>query len=404
MQLWTRSTPSSKHTDPAVIVKSAGTRIALIAGLVALVLSACALRGGGPGTITVGGVLPLSGEFASLGRSARDGMQMAVDIQNERGGITLNGTAVRVVLRIEDDRGEAVAGETAARRLVEGKVVALVAALQSDVAVAAARMAQQGGIPMITPAVTDPRVTAIGPFIFRACFDDRLAGRAMAYYARRALGARRAAVLTDRQAPYNITLAGAFAAAFADLGGRVVAQETFADEAQAADFAPMLVRIRAGHPDVLFAPNYYRATAEIATQARALGLKVPVLSAEGVNSPDFPVIGGDAVEGAAFPAHFAADDPRPRAREFRDRYVKTYGRDPDAFAALAYDAAGLVLDGIRRAGSDDPRAVRDALAQTRDFEGATGMLTFEGGQDPRKEVIILRVQGGRFVFYTTVKP
>lgn len=379
------------------------TARAIIALVFALTATACTSRGAGS-DVAIGVIAPQSGEFAALGRSVVDGIRLAVDAVNAGGGVSLNGRPARFVLHTEDDRGETGAGEMAARRLVEARVVGIIGPIQTDVALAAAAVAQAGGVPLIVPTVTDARLVAVGPLVFRACFDDHLAGRVMAAYAYREVGARRAAVLFDRSARYNTATAASFHEAFTELGGTVVATETFADERGTADFGAALRRIRAARPDVFFSPNYYRATAKIAVQARTLGLTVPILSGEGVNSPDFPLIGGDAVQGVTLPAHFAGDDPRPAVSTFRSRFAQAYGREPDAFAALAYDAAGLLLDALRRAGRTDAEAVRAALAQTEGFAAVTGTMAFGGAQSPQKEVAIISVAADRFAFRTTVRP
>lgn len=355
-------------------------------------------------TVTIGVIAPQSGEFAALGEDAINGVRLAVDELNSTTGLVLAGRRLRVALRIESDRGEAVPAEAAVKKLKDANVAAIVGPFQPETAASAAAEANRLSIPLIVPTVGDPNLTMSRSLVFRACFDDRLAGEAMAVYAMRSLHARRAAVLFDSTTPYNATLATSFGARFGSLGGMVVAQEAFADERVTSDFRAVLQRILAANPDVLFSPNYYRATAAVATQARELGLRVPILSGEGVNSPDFPLIGGEAVEGTAFPAHFARDDSRPTVVRFRARYRSTYQHEPDAFAALAYDAARLLLATLRLAGSTDPSAIRSALLQTQNFPGVTGTMTYAGSQSPRKGVAIIRVKNGAFAFETTVSP
>jgi branched-chain amino acid transport system substrate-binding protein len=316
----------------------------------------------------------------------------------------VGGRTVRLQLRVEDDRGDPVAGETAVRRLAERGIPAIIGGLQASVAFAAARAAETTGTLLLVPSATDPEVTKATTRVFRVCFDDGRAGAAMARYAFRTLGGRRAAVIYDEGEPYNMTLASAFMETFRVLGGTVVSEQPFRDERATADFRPLLAEASRARPDVLFSPNYYRATVAIAVQARALGMRAVVLSGEGANSPDLPLLGGDAVEGTAFPAHFAPDDRARAVRLFRERYRRAHGQDPDMMAALGYDALRLVLEALRRAGSADPRLLRDAIAGVRRFDGATGRITFEGSPDPRKDVVIVRIRDGRAVFHARVNP
>lgn len=372
--------------------------------LLSLFLTACAPRAPRAETITVGAVLPLSGEFASLGRSMRDGMQLALDLAAPEGAWMLRGRAVRLVLRVEDDRGEASGAASAVRRLAEAGVAAVIGGVQAEVALGAARAAERAGTVLLVPSATDPAVTAGTSTVVRTCFDDRRAGEAMALYAVRVLGARRAAIIFDRAAPYNAVLARAFAQRFQALGGQVVAERTFTDERATTDYRSLLAPFLALRPDVLFSPNYYRATAAIAVQAREVGLRATILSGEGANSPDLPLLGGAAVEGAAYPVHFAPDERAPEVTRFSQQFERAYGRAPDALAALGYDALRLLLDALTRAGAPEPAALRRALLDTGTFTGPTGALAFGGGSDPRKEVAIVRIRGGRAVFHARVTP
>lgn len=366
-------------------------------------VSACTQRQS-EATVTIGVIAPRSGEFAPLGEATVNGVQLAVDEINGTTGVILGGRRARIIVRAEDDRGEPATAEAALKKLADARVAAVIGPVQPDTAQRAAGAAATHGVPLIVPAVTDPGLTESGPLIFRACYDDRLAGEALAVYAFNSLRARRAAVLFDTATPYNVTLAGSFRARFTALGGTVVAEEAFTDERMVVEFRSILERVRRARPTVLLSPNYYRATGAIATQLREMGVRIPILAGEGVNSPDFPLIGGEAVEGTVFPVHFAPDESRQAVVRFRARYQSTYKRDPDAFAALAYDAAKLLHAALARAGSTDAEAIRVALVQTQNFPGVTGTMTYAGAQTPRKDVPLLRVKNGAFSFETAVPP
>lgn len=368
--------------------------------LTAVLAASCAPRATNVQTLVIAAVLPLSGEFAPLGRAVREGIELALGPSTEDGSRTSR--PVRAVLVAKDDRGDPAAAAAAVRRL-EGDIPVVIAGVLPEEAIAAARAAEETGRILLVPSVTDPRVTAQSRWVFRAAFDDRAAGAAMAVYASRVLGGRRAALLYDRTAAYNTVLSSAFRDAFRRLGGTVVAEVPFDDEHRSTDFSGALDRIRPHHPDVLFSPNYYRATAAVAAQARAARLPAVVLSGEGANSPDLVRLGGDAVDGVAFPAHYAGDDPAPQAASFRRRFRDRYGRDPDALAALGYDAARLVLAARSRGAAPDPETVRAALVRVT-LDGATGMLRFAGSGEPWKDVVIVRIRGTRAVFHARVRP
>lgn len=170
------------------------------------------------------------------------------------------------------------------------------------------------------------------------------------------------------------------------------------------DFSAQLTALRPLDPDVLFVPGYYTDAGLIARQAKALGLSSVLLGADGWDSPKLTEIGGQAVEGAYFSNHYSPEDPSTAVRRFIAAYRKKYGVDPDSIAALSYDAATLLADAIRRAGSTEGKRVRDALADTKDFAGVTGSITMDAERNPIKPAVIVRVEGGRFRFVTSVSP
>ena len=141
----------------------------------------------------------------------------------------------------------------------------------------------------------------------------------------------------------------------------------------------------------------------IARQARGLGLTATLLGGDGWDSPKLAEIGGAAIEGSYFSNHYSVDDPAPAVRSFVEAYKTAFGAEPDSIAATSYDAARLIADAIRRAGSTEGKRVRDALASTKDFPGVTGSITMDADRNPTKLPVILKVEGGRPKFAATLK-
>jgi len=162
--------------------------------------------------------------------------------------------------------------------------------------------------------------------------------------------------------------------------------------------------LKPSNPDVLFVPGYYTDAGLIARQARSLGVKATLLGADGWDSPKLVEIGGTALEGAYFSNHYSVDDPSEAARAFVATYRSTYGADPDSIAASSYDAARLLFDAMRRAGSTEGRPLRDALAKTTGFAGVTGAITMDENRNPVKSAVVLRIENGRFRFAASVSP
>jgi branched-chain amino acid transport system substrate-binding protein len=375
-------------------------------GLLAGIAAVLAVPGCGgekaPGAegIQVGFFGALTGPTATFAQSGRNGVTLAIEEMNAAGGV-LGGK--RIELLVEDDRGEAAEAASAVSKLItRDHVVALIGEQASSRSIAAAPIAQSYGVPMISPTSTNVEVTKKGDYIFRACFTDPYQGAVLSSFARENLQAKTAAQLVDVRNDYSVGLAEAFRDAFTKAGGRVVAEQKYSEGD--SDFSAQLTAIRPLDPDVLVVPGYYTDAGLIARQAKALGLRAILLGGDGWDSPKLTEIGGEAVEGTYFSNHYSVDDPSPAVRQFVAAYEKKYGAEPDSIAALSYDAARLLADAIRRAGSTEGKRVRDALADTKDFSGVSGKITMDADRNPIKPAVVLKVERGRFRFVTSIAP
>jgi len=340
----------------------------------------------------------LTGPQATFALSGRNGARLAIDEINAAGGVL----GKKLSLLAEDDRNEPSEAASAVSKLItRNHVVALIGENASSRSLAAAPIAQSYGVPMVSPSSTNVEVTKKGDYIFRVCFIDPYQGKALALFARQNLKANTAAILIDSKSDYSVGLAAAFDNSFTAAGGKVVSQVKYAEGD--SDFSAQLTTLSALKPDVLFVPGYYTDAGLIARQARGLGLQAVLLGADGWDSPKLAEIGGAAVEGSYFSNHYSVDDPSPAVRKFVDAYKKAYGAEPDSIAALSYDAARLVADAIRRAGSTEGKRVRDALASTKDFPGVTGNITMDADRNPVKLPVILKVVNGRPTFAAAIK-
>jgi branched-chain amino acid transport system substrate-binding protein len=366
--------------------------------LALLVFAACGEEKAPAGEgIPIGFYGALTGPQATFAQSGRNGARLAVDEINRTGGVL----GVPLELLVEDDRNEPAEAASAVSKLItRDHVVALIGENASSRTLAAAPIAQSYRIPMVSPSSTNVEVTKKGDYIFRVCFTDAAQGRALAAFARRNLGAATAAMLVDSRSDYSVGLAEAFARDFAAAGGRIVAELKYTEGDN--DFSAQLTAILPLSPEVLFIPGYYTDAGLIARQARGLGLKATLLGADGWDSSKLVEIGGQALEGACFSNHYSIEEPSPAVRQFVDAYRKEFGSPPDSIAALSYDAARLVADAIRRAGSTEGKRVRDALAATADFPGVTGSITFDAERNPVKPAVILKVEGGAFRYVASV--
>jgi branched-chain amino acid transport system substrate-binding protein len=350
--------------------------------------------------VRLGAFMSLSGDTAQYGLSALNGIRMAVEEANAAGGAG----GRRVELIVQDTRSDVVETGVVVERLArEERVHALLGEVVSARSLAAAYVAQRERVPMLTPSATSPEVTAVGDYVFRSCYTDTFQGAAIAHFAVGNLGARRAALLVDRDQRYSVDLARFIREDFARHGGEVVAEQEYSEGA--GDFSAQFAQIGAAGPDVVIVPGYYLEAGLIARQARASGIQSPLVGGDGWDSPRLYEIGGQALSGDFFSTHFSAEDPDPQVQRFVADYRRLFGSTPDSFAATAYDAARIMLAAIERAPTLERDAIRDALAATREFPGVTGPVTFDAGRNAVKPVVVVRIgDGGRQSVESHVSP
>jgi branched-chain amino acid transport system substrate-binding protein len=348
--------------------------------------------------IKIGYFGDLSGPTFNFGQSAINGVLMAADHINQTGGV--NGRRIDVV--IEDDKGSPEeAARLTAKLIDQDKVVAIIAGGTSGNSLAAAPRAQSSRVPMISPSSTDPAVTQVGDYIFRACFVDEFQGEVMASFAFNTLKAQKAAILFDFNSPYSRGLTNFFQTSFKRLGGQIVGERSYTQGDD--DFKGQLSSIRSSEPDVIYIPGYYGDVTLIAKQARQLGLTQPLLGGDGWDAPELWQLGGDALNGSYISTHYSVDAPaiQPFVQEYKQRYGNLL---PDAHAALAYDAARILFDAIGRAGTTEAAKVRDALAQTKDFDGVTGTISMDAHRNAVKPAVVLKLMDVTFIYQETIEP
>ncbi len=376
------------------------SKIALgLAALLALPLAGCGKKADS-NEILIGEYGALTGSIASFGQSTHKGITLAIEEINASGGVL--GKKIRLVT--EDDQGKPEEALTAVTKLIsKDRVSALLGEFASSNSLAAAPMAQSSGIPMVSHGSTNPKVTQVGDYIFRVCFIDPFQGQVMAKFAHNSLKLGHVAILRDVKSDYSVGLADYFTQNFVAAGGAIAGDESYS--AGDKDFNAQLTSLIAKKPEALFIPGYYTEVGLIARQARRLGFTGALLGGDGWDSEKLWEIGGDALNNGYFSNHYSVDNPAPEIRAFVEKFkAHNQGEAPDALAALGYDATRVLVDAIRRAGSDKPSAIRDALAQTKDFPGITGNITLNAQRDAVKSAVVLEVKDGKFLYKETVAP
>ena len=349
--------------------------------------------------IQIGHYGSLTGAQATFGQSTSNGLKIAIAEVNEAGGI--NGHKVQLVEY--DTKGDPKEAATVVTRLcTKDKVTAVIGEVASTLSLAGAPICQAASIPMISPSSTNEKVTQQGDMIFRTCYIDAFQGLVCAKFARDTKGFKTAAVLLDQGQAYSVGLAEEFVKNFKAMGGTIVSQQQY--NTGEADYTATLTAIRGTSPDVIFVPGYYTDVANIAIQARKLGITAPLLGGDGWDSAKLTEIGGKSIEGSFYANHASPDDPSPALQAFVAKYKDEYGATPDALAALGYDSGKLLFDALKRSGGKGGKDLAAAIGATKDFPGATGSITIDANRNAVKNAVILELKDGQPHFVASVKP
>ncbi|MSU65597.1 MAG: ABC transporter substrate-binding protein [Opitutus sp.] len=353
----------------------------------------------GADSIKIGELASMTGKEAAFGQISHQGALLAIEEVNAAGGVL----GCKIELLTEDNQSKPGESATIVKKFISrDKVAAVLGEITSSRTLEAAPLCQNARIPLLSPGATAPEVTTRGDYIFRACFIDPFVGTITAKFARSTLNVRRAAILSSVSSAQSVGLAKFFRERFTAEGGTVVLEQKFSEGDK--DFRAQLTAIRATGVEGLFIPAYYTEAALICKQARDLGLNVPLFGTDGWESAEFLSTGGKAVEGCYLVTHFSIENNSPTVASFNSRFQKRWGTPASALSACGYDAAMLLVNALKRAGTTDGPKLRDALAVTRDFPGVTGTITFDAQRNPTKSAVVLNVKNGRFAFVQDVSP
>lgn len=388
-------------------MKKAGVVVALML-LTGVLLWGC--QKADTSTIRVGMIAELTGAIPAVGASSKNAAEMAVREINDAGGIDVGGKKYPIQLFIEDSASKPEQAAAAAQKLItQQNVVAIVGPNSSSNAIPASEIAESSKVVLITPWSTNPKTTldaktgAPKKFIFRAAFIDPFQGRVVAKFAMDTMKAKKVAVLYDVASDYNKGIAEIFKKTFEEMGGQVVAFESYTTNDK--DFSAQLTKIKSAGPDVIYLPNYYNEVPLQVQQAHRLGIKVPFLGSDSWGSQDLTKLCGQDCEGFYFSTHYSAESAAPVTKKFIQAYTAANGKAPDDVAALTYDSVGLLKQAIIAAGKLDRQAVRDAMAKIPNYDGVTGKMQFrEGSGDPVKSAVIVQIKDGKFVWFADAQP
>ncbi|MGB5687063.1 MAG: ABC transporter substrate-binding protein [Candidatus Electrothrix sp.] len=363
-------------------------------------------------TIKVGLNVPMTGDIPKVGEGSKYAAEMWLEDIQKAGGIEVGGTKYAVELIIEDNESKAESAVKANTKLItQNDALIIIGPQSSKQAIPAGDVANNYETPMISPWSTNPDTTANRPYVFRGCFLDPFQGPVLANFITDEFKFTKAAVLYDVASDYPKGLAEFFKKSWEEKHGEdsVVAYESFTTKD--ADFSSQLTKIIRSGAEVLFTPQYYNEVALIVQQAKDLGWQGPIVGSDSWGSAETIELCGEACYGQFFSTHYAAAGAKGATKDFIDRYKARYGYVPDDVAALTWDALGLAKAAIEGAGEltgrakQDRKAVRDALANVKDFQGITGKMTFTEEGDPIKCAVIVKISDkGEYEFYKSICP
>ena len=354
--------------------------------------------------IILGANYEMTGALAAVAKQTVNGINLAIKQTNEQGGVL--GKQIKLI--IADNKSEPSESANAITKLIKNDNVKLVfGSVASSNVLATVQIAHDSKIPLITATATNPSVTMeqdqVRPYVFRTCFIDPFQGEVMANFAAKSLQAKNAVMYIDSSSDYSKGLAKIFAEKFIANGGIIIGEESFLQKDQ--DFKSTLTKIKAINPDVVFIPAYYEEVGKIIRQAREIGIKSQLIGTDGWDDPKLIEIAGlSAVEGTFFSNHYSPQDQDPKVVEFVKAYKAEYNQEHSALAVLSYDCALVVIDAIKRAGSDDPEKIRQALEETKKLQITTGLLSIDNNHNPIKSAVVVEIKNGQQIFKEKINP
>jgi branched-chain amino acid transport system substrate-binding protein len=350
--------------------------------------------------IKIGQFSALTGGNAVQGTAVANGVTLAIEEANAAGGVL----GKKIKLITEDNQSKSSESATVVTKLINSEnVVAVIGESASSRTLAAAPIAQQNKIPLVTPVSTNERVTQVGDYIFRVCFIDPFQGTVMAKFTANTLKVKKVALLKDVKSDYSVGLTDAFVKTFTALGGEIVGTQAY--NTGDKDFKAQLTSLKAKNPEVIFVPGYYAEVSLIARQARELGITVPLAGGDAWDANSLIPVAGNTLEGSYFSSHVSFEDTSKVIQDFLAKYKQRFGSLPESVnAVLGYDAGKIVVEAIKNSKTAKPEDIRNELAKTQNFKGVSGNITIDANRNATKPAVVLQIKGDKFVYVATVNP
>ncbi|MFO1204573.1 MAG: branched-chain amino acid ABC transporter substrate-binding protein [Burkholderiales bacterium] len=355
----------------------------------------------GAAVVKVGVASPLTGPQAHIGNDIKNGVQLAVEDLNAQ-GVVVGGNKIELVLVSEDDEANPTKATTVAQKLADAKVIGVVGHFNSGASIPASKIYSDAGIPQISPSSTNPKYTQQGfKTTFRVVAHDDQQGPTLARFAVEKLGAKNIAVIDDSTA-YGQGLADAFEKTAASLGANIVAREHTTDKD--TDFTAILTKIKGAKPDLIMFGGIDPQAGPMAKQMASLGIPAKLIGGDGMQTPNFVKLAGDAAEGQMASMPGLPKEKMPGGQKFMEKYKAKFGKDVELFAPMGYDAVFVFVDAMKRAGSPDPAKYLPEVGKTK-IDGVIGPIEFDDKGDLKNgPITVYVVKGGAWAPLETVIP
>lgn len=351
--------------------------------------------------VKIGVASPLTGAQAHIGVDIRNGVQLAIEDAN-KAGVSIGGKVVKLEMVAEDDEANPTKATTVAQKLADAKVSAVVGHFNSGASIPASKIYADAGIPQISPSSTNPDYTLKGyKTTFRVVAHDGQQGPTLARFALDKLKAKTIAVIDDSTA-YGQGLADNFEATVKAGGAKLVAREHTTDKD--TDFKAILTKIKGKNPDLIMFGGIDPQAGPMKKQMAELGIKAPLIGGDGMQTPNFIKLAGEASEGTMASIPGLPKDKMPGGTEFLAKYKAKFNAEVELFAPMGYDAVMVFIEAMKRAGSSDPAKFLAEVGKT-DYKGVIGPIAFdEKGDLKNGPITIYVVKGGKWEALETVSP
>jgi len=343
--------------------------------------------------VKIGLSAPLTGDWAEYGNDFKRSVTMVIDRANRMGGVH----GRRIELVISDSRGDPKESVLIAEKFVANpEIIAEIGDFSSSSSMAASPIYERANMTQLSPTASHMGFTQRGQNMFRVVATQGYEGPYNARWAVSDLGKKKLATIYINN-DWGVDANKYFTLEARNLGAEIVAEEAFVPGEK--DFTAILTKLKRLKPDLIYLPTFYADATAILNQAKRMRFQPVVMANSSLFSQKTIDLGGEAVEGIIIPANYFSADPRPAAQEFTREYQANYGALPNQFAALAYDAANLMIAALQKAGVDDRAKVKDALVSLKGFQGATGSISYANSHDPEKELVRITIKNGEWVLY-----